>query len=212
MPGGRARDDSEGAATPHLSLWQRFVLALPHAKRDTDKAPLGERLKGALVKPPDPDAPAEAPAKPETVEEIEEAIRVATDKERLIGLLAAPIGAMIGLLVTSALIDTHRKHPTVYAELGGILIVLSVAMLVSAWMRKRTILGFSMALYGLDMFNLHYWGFGVPFLLFGSWLLARAWGLRRDLKEATGAGPAGPGPGPANGSRPRPNKRYTPPT
>ena len=57
-----------------------------------------------------------------------------------------------------------------------------------------------MALYGLSIFNLHYWGFGVPFLLFGSWYLVRAYRLQQKLKlaqgdGATGGPPAAPRPG-----------------
>ena len=89
-------------------------------------------------------------------------------------------------------------------------------MIVTAYLRKRLFLGISMALYGLAVFNLHYWGFGVPFLLLGAWLLVRAYRLQRDLKEANGEGPARGGArrrgsgGSARSSRPQPNKRYTP--
>jgi len=62
-----------------------------------------------------------------------------------------------------------------------------------------------MALYGLTVFNLHYWGFGVPFILFASWYLVRAYRLQRELKEATATAGGGAG-------GPRPSKRYTPPT
>ena len=87
-------------------------------------------------------------------------------------------------------------------------------MLVTAWFRKRMYLGICMALYGLAIFNLHYWGFGIPYVLGGAWLLVRAYRLQRELREATGdrrrrrrAGRAA-----APGSRrPSANKRYTPP-
>ena len=53
------------------------------------------------------------------------------------------------------------------------------------------------ALYGLAVFNLHWWGFGVPFVLVGAWYLVRAYRAQRALKEATGVGreaaPAVPG-------------------
>ena len=72
-----------------------------------------------------------------------------------------------------------------------------------------------MALYGLAVFNLHYWGFGIPFILAGAWYLVRAYRLQRDLKEATGDVP-GTRPGPVGAwsdrrRATRPNKRYTPP-
>jgi hypothetical protein len=78
-----------------------------------------------------------------------------------------------------------------------------------------------MALYGLSLFNLPpYWGFGIPYILAGAWLLVRAYRLQRDLREATGQTPSRPGSQgrqgrgrrPTDTSRPRPNKRYTPPT
>ena len=71
-----------------------------------------------------------------------------------------------------------------------------------AWFRKRLLLGIASALYGLSFFNLHYWGFGVPFILIGSWYLVRAYRLQQKLKLAkagrrpgtvgSGGRPAGP--------------------
>ena len=65
-----------------------------------------------------------------------------------------------------------------------------------------------MALYGLSIFNLHYWGFGIPFLLFGSWYLVRAYRLQQKLQARPSESADGAGPG--RGVRPRPSKRYTP--
>ena len=59
-------------------------------------------------------------------------------------------------------------------------------MLAFAWFRKRLYLGMVIALYGLAVFNLHYWGFGIPFVMAGAWLLVRAYRLQRDLRVATG--------------------------
>src|SRR5271166_5276305 len=101
MPGGRDPDDSGGGVpSPHLSLRQRLR---PPSKPDRDSGPLGRRLRNAVMKPVQPDA---APASdgPPSVEELEADVRFASDKERLVGLLAAPLAAAIGILVTSALI------------------------------------------------------------------------------------------------------------
>ncbi len=35
--------------------------------------------------------------------------------------------------------------------------------------RKRLFMGILAAMYGLAIFNLHYWGFGVPFVMVGAW-------------------------------------------
>ncbi|MGD0311769.1 MAG: hypothetical protein ABSC90_04845 [Acidimicrobiales bacterium] len=153
---------------------------------------------------------------PTTVAEIEATIKRADDKERLIGLLAAPVAAAIGLLVVASLVAHDPKEvtkhvaPSLYVELGAITMVLALAMLVTAWFRKRTFLGIAMALYGLSIFNLHYWGFGLPFIIGGAWYLVRAYRLSEKLKFAKSADGAGPTSGPA-APRPQPSKRYTPP-
>jgi hypothetical protein len=198
MARGRDGDDMEGAESPRLSL--------------------GDRLKQALLKPADPDAP---PSKarssiPESVEEIEAALRTVTDKERMIGLAAAPVAALIGLIVSNNLIDTAKVHHTsysVYQELTFVLLGLAVLMLAAAWYRKRLYLGIVMVSIGLTFFNLHYWEFGVPFILGAAWYLMQSFRLQRALREATGDLPGrGRGTKKANGTRPSTNKRYTPPT
>jgi hypothetical protein len=159
------------------------------------KEPLVNRLRGAIVKSELDDADDE----PLSAEELEVAVQFANDKERLIGLVAAPLAAAIGFLVIGALIandpaaflkngQVNRLHvsASLYHDLGGVLLVLSVLMLAMAMWRKRLYLGIVMALYGLAVFNLHYWGFGVPFIMGGAWLLVRAYRLQRDLREANG--------------------------
>jgi hypothetical protein len=81
-------------------------------------------------------------------------------------------------------------------------------MLAGAWFRKRLIIGIASALYGLSFFNLHYWGFGVPYIMIGAWYMVRAYRLSQKLKLARAE--EGPILGPG-GSRAQPNKRYTPP-
>jgi hypothetical protein len=158
---------------------------------------------------------------PTTVPELEEAVKRSNDKERLVGLLVAPVAAAIGFIVTASLVandpkallangqvNPHHVNPTLYTELGLLSMALALIMLGTAWFRKRTFFGFAAAMYGLSLFNLHYWGFGVPYILIGSWYLVRAYRLSQKLKLArAGDSPVrGPAPTPAP-----PNKRYTPP-
>jgi len=200
MPGRRDRYSSDDDALSEQSPGQRAPLALPPLKHDRGVASLGDRLRSAIMKPVEPDAAStdKASDKPLSVEELEATLRSATDKERLIGLLAAPLAAAIGILVISALIvndppallkngQVNRLHVSLslYHDLGAVLLALSVLMLATAMFRKRLYLGILMALYGLAVFNLHYWGFGVPFIMGGAWLLVRAYRLQRDLREAT---------------------------
>jgi hypothetical protein len=186
-----------------------------------------ERLRRAMLKPPTSGAPAPPAAstaggdKPRPVEEIEAEARSANDKERLVGLIAAPLAALIGLLVIDHDISidpaTGRNHVSIglYHELLLVLLVLSIVMLATAWFRKRAYLGMVMGLYGITVFNLHYWGFGVPFAMVAALLLVRAYRLQKELRIAGGGTPGGARPlNDRRSSRPasaKPNKRYTPP-
>jgi len=197
-------------------------------RSELERTPLADRLRGAFLKPVEPGPSAGAAGRSEgaSIAELEDRVRFADDKERLIGLIAAPIAAAVGLLVIGALIandpaallrngHVNKLHVSVslYETLAGVLLGMSVLMLVMAWLRKRLYLGILTALYGLAIFNLHYWGFGIPFILAGAWFLVRAYRAQRDLREAAPADRSGP-PG-RNGatrvSRPQPRKRFTPP-
>ncbi len=227
MSGSRDSDGSGGAPT-RLSLWHRLLLSLPHLKRDPDREPLGQRLRSAIVKPVDPGTvvTAKNSDKPPSVEELEHESAFANDKERLVGLLAAPFAGIIGISIISAQmsrnpaqflkngqINKNYTSPSLYHELLLVLLVLAVLMLVTAWFRKRLYLGIVMALYGLTVFNLHWWGFGIPFVMAGAWLLVRSYRAQRALREATGdvGSSRGRGRG-ATTTAPSANKRYTPPT
>src|SRR5271168_634098 len=123
-----------------------------------EKLSLRERLSRAMLKPVEPDALSSKPSdKPLSVEELQEAVKTANDKERLIGLIAAPLAAAIGVLVLDALVRNATKlHQStgVYNSLMLVLVGLSVLMMAFAWFRKRLYLGMVLALYGLTIFNL----------------------------------------------------------
>lgn len=170
----------------------------------------GQRLRRALLKPVPDDGP-DQPSEELSVDELGDRARWANDQERLLGVVAAPLAAVIGILVGGneiSLAEASHRNIGTYQSLLAVLCALSVAMLVTALLRRRLYLGMAMALYGLAVFNLHYWGFGVPYIMGAAWLLVRAYRLQRDYRVATEGGPSGPGPG----GRARPSKRYTPPT
>jgi hypothetical protein len=180
-------------------------------------------LEQAFLKPVDPaKAPNQAPrAEEQTVEELE-AAKYSDDQERLIGLSLAPLAGIIAILVTThqlannpaALLSDGRANPAHVSvalahELELVLIALAVGILVTSLLRRRLYTGIVTALYGLAIFNLHWWGFGIPFVLVGSWFLVRAYRANQAYKTAvSGDGGLRPGGGPP----PRANKRYTPPT
>jgi hypothetical protein len=188
----------------------------------SSKPPLTSRLRGALLRPAGREPSRSEPAVP--LGALEAAARSATDKERLIGLLLAPWAALIGILISSqlvhhdpaarlpgGLVNPRHVNVTFYHEVLIAMLALAVAMLASAWFRKRLFLGVTMALFGLTVFNLHYWGFAVPYVLCAGWLLVRGYRLQRSVREAILA-PVIDGPTVTTTVRPRrANKRYTPP-
>jgi hypothetical protein len=149
---------------------------------------IGDRLKAAFLKPAPVASPYKKP-KPanrrQTIEQLKAQAKSADDKERLVGLLTAPAAAAIGLVISGAMIADH-PHQGVYYSVLVVLVLLSVLMLTLAMFRQRLFLGVVMALYGLTVFNLRFWGFGFPFVLVGAWLLVRSYRFQRDLRDATG--------------------------
>jgi hypothetical protein len=203
-------DDDAG-----VSLWGRI-------RYGRDGAPLRDRLRDAMLKPAPPGEASQPVPASQTLEQLQAAERYADDKERFLGLIAAPLAAAIGFLIANYLVDHDppalkngvanplHQNVTTYHTLELALLVLAFVMLATAWYRKRLFLGMAMALYGLGVFNLHYWGFGVPFLLAGAWLLVRSYRAHQAVRTASGEG-GGRGGGASGYSRPRANKRYTPP-
>jgi hypothetical protein len=189
---------------------------------DAERLTLGQRLRKAVLKPEiDDGAEKPEPVEP-TVEELEDREKRADDRERAIGLVAAPLAAAISFLIIASRIDNdpaaylksgkpNSLHVSVslYHELQLVLLALAVLILGFAWFRKRLFLGIVLALYGLAVFNLGFWGFGVPFVIAGAWYLVRAYRIQQKLKTAAGEQP---GRSPSGGRAPRPSKRYTPPS
>jgi hypothetical protein len=199
MPSNPTPSPSGGDGTPKMTLW--------------------ERLRYAMVRPDD-EPSATPPPDERTVEELEAAIRRSDDKERAIGLVAAPLAAVVALLISDALVSnarTHQQSVTAYQELTYVMLGLSVLILVSSIMRRRLFQGITLALFGVAVFQLHftYVGFAAPFVLAGAWYLVRAYRLQQALRRAEvdeSSGRPRKGGAPSNGARPRQNKRYTPPS
>jgi hypothetical protein len=212
-------EGSAGDASPKLSLWHRLFLR-PRLDSEQPKVSFMDRLRLAALKPEDPDT-APRGAYDLSGEELEIEEKRANDKERAIGLLAGPFATIISFVVINELVshnpsayladgalNPQHVNTSTYTELFWVLIILSFGITGMALWRKRLYLGIVMSLYGLAIFNLHYWGFGVPFVMVGAWYLVRAYRLRRNLKVST-ADDATPSVGTR---RPASNKRYTPPS
>ena len=204
MPANPAAGTPQSSGVPALTWW--------------------ERLKYAMVRPDD--GAHEVKPDDRSAEELEATISRADDRERAVGLIAAPVAAALSFVLIGAVItrnssaSTQALHPKNYVPASTyhwvllVFLALAVIMLVGAWLRKRMVLAVALALYGVGLFQLGWLGFAVPFVLAGAWYLVRGFRLQTALKRAEG----GAGGSPAltrratNGARPRPNKRYTPPT
>lgn len=184
---------------------------------------LWERLKYSMVKPDDDAGAAKEVAPDRDLDTVRAEVRRSNDKERAIGLVAAPVAAIVGIAISTATLDyakTHHESLTVYKELTYVLLGLAVLILVASLLRKRLFQGITLALFGVAIFQLKYTylGFAAPFILAGAWYLVRGYRLQQELKRVEAAGGGGGRVRPNRASptgmpaRPRPNKRYTPPT
>jgi hypothetical protein len=179
---------------------------------------LWERVKYSMVEP-DQDRGTDKERQPvRPVEEVQEDLRRSNDKERIIGLVVAPVAAIVAIAISTASINyarTHNQSVHVYDELTYVLLGLAVLILVASLLRKRLFQGITIALFGLAVFQLHYSyvGFAAPFILVGAWYMVRVYRLQQELKrsEADADGGRRSAVPSSRGSRPRPSKRYTPP-
>jgi hypothetical protein len=197
----------------------------PSANGEEGKPSPLERLRRAMLRPGPDGGYAPDAVKDLSVEELQAAQKAMNDRERLVGLVVAPIAAFVGLLevdnsishdpaqyLSKGLINPKYVNISLYHELLVVLLVMAFLIMVTAYLRKRFFMGMVMALYGLAIFNLHGYGFGIPFILGGAWFLVRTYRLSQSLKaagvETTGFHNLAP-PRP-EGVLPKPNKRYTP--
>jgi hypothetical protein len=191
-----------------MGLQYSFLMpraSLPLMPRNTDvddsgadapKLTFFQRLRYTMVKPDD-DGTVKSDEPVLSREELEATIARADDKERNIGLVAAPIGAIVALFVSADLIHHAQQtgqSTSEFQTLTYVLLGMSVLLLAMSWLRKRLFIGIAMALFGLGIFNLKYWGFGLPFVIGGAWYLVRAWRLQAKLKLAGGGSGATYGP------------------
>ena len=186
---GNPEDDAAEDDAPRMTLWQR--------------------LRYSMVRPDDEPSD-RAQADDRSVEEIEEDIRRSNDKERAIGLVVAPVAAVVGLVISSASINyakTHNQSTAVYDKLTYVLLALALLILLSSMLRKRLFQGITIALFAVAIFQLKftYVGFAFPFVLIGAWYLIRAYRLQQELKRAAGQRC------PAASSRQRPAGRLSAP-
>jgi hypothetical protein len=177
------------------------------AARGVNGSTMAQRLRGLLTEPsaaPVRDAP--------NRDGVANADASEVNKERVIGLIAAPWAAGISILICASLLSHDPAAPSSLHVSGSYyfgalaaLLCLAVIMLATAWFRRRLLLGISMALWGLTVFNLHYWGFAVPYLLCAGWVLVRGYRAQSEHARPIDASQA-------MSAAPSASRRYTPPS
>jgi hypothetical protein len=151
------------------------------------------RIRDALLKP----GPATNRARPTEVlaemsrEEIAHRIKKLDDRERLLALCAAPLGAVVGILLTAITIHAnpavHQKNHVAESTIlfeGGARILLSGLVALAAMSRRRSLVGFALLFLGTSMgsplFALPFWGLG-------GYLIWRVFKYQRVLTARGGA-------------------------
>ncbi len=160
--------------------------------------PLGARLRDSLIKPaPGTSAPGGGakrqptkadPFPDKSSEELRSQIRTLDDRERLYTLIAAPLGAAVGI---TGMIVTLQRNPAVGVKghqspssillVGAIAIALAVLALVGGLLRKRSFAAFSLMFLGFGA-SLAGGSFAaLPFLGLGLWFIFRSNKMQKAL-------------------------------
>jgi hypothetical protein len=161
---------------------------------------VGGRIRDSLLRP----APASARRRPTedldamSREEIAHRIKKLDDRERFLAITAAPLGVLVGILLTAVAIHLnpavgkpkHVADSTLYIE-GGARILLSGLVVLVAMSRRRSLVGFALLFLGTSM------GaplFALPFWALGGYFIWRVFKYQKALTARGGA------PGRARGS------------
>jgi hypothetical protein len=159
-------------------------------------------------------------------------MRKLDEKERKLAFGAAPLGAVLAIVVTIFAVHSnpalhHKGHESVGIIIadGGVGVVFALFVFVMAWIRRRSLTAFALLFLGYSVGLI---GPGIPFLFLGGYLLYRAWKIQKVLtsrgvntrpqsRRTTTSRPSRD-PKPRRdaqvktaGARPTASKRYTPP-
>ena len=212
------------------------------------------RLRASFFKPPKRPSPLSL-----TDEETRQRITRIDPRERRWGLTAAAVAVIVALVAefpgilhpktthapvnvkpkgtscagafydatTKACFTLHSKSFWVWTLC--VLLLFAFALVIAVWLRRRSALGFAGLMTGLAFETTVGAILGIPFIVFGGWLLIRAWRVQQygsptATKQTAGAAPA-PRPErqprerkkktelpPTGRARPEASKRYTPKT
>jgi hypothetical protein len=153
---------------------------------------VGGRIRDTLLGP----APAKDRRRPSedlnalSREEIAHRIKRIDDRERFLALTSAPLGIVVGILLTAVAIHLnpavgkakHVADSTIYLE-GGARVLLSGVVVAAAMTRRRSFVGFALLFLGTSM------GaplFALPFWALGGYLIWRVFKYQKALTAKGG--------------------------
>jgi hypothetical protein len=187
-PGGAGNAVDDGVVTPDA------VLA---------PASVSGRLRDAFMKPPAPRRERGAPSGM-TKDELTHIIKRLDDRERVMAFVSAPVGVVVGVLLTIGALHFnpplhHKGHESggLIVFEGGARVLLSAIVALAAWTRRRSFVAFALLFLGTSMA----FPFALPFWALGVWLIFRVFKWQKELGTMTGRQAARTRP--ATSARPR---------
>lgn len=163
----------------------------------------GQRLRASFLKPPGTPNPTSTGGKVPTkadpypdvrTADLQHQIKWLDDRERLFTLLAAPLGAIVGIVGTVVAIQTnpavgHKGHASADTLLiyGVVAVAFAIATLISGLTRRRSFAVFSLLFMGYDSTTTGVYALPLFWGLAG-WLFYKSYKMQRSL-TARGAHP-----------------------
>jgi hypothetical protein len=186
------RDDAGDGATATSNGTGTGTVVTPDEvlAPDAETSPSRGRLLDTFTKPPEPRPQRGAPSGM-TKEELTHIIKRLDDRERLLAFFAAPLGAVVGILLTVIAVHTnpalhHKNHASTSLIVfeGGARVVFAGAVALAAWTRRRSFVAFALLFLGTSMAA----GilFALPFWALGVWLIFRVLKWQKELATMTG--------------------------
>jgi len=126
-------------------------------------------------------------------DELNHIIKRIDDRERVLALWAAGLGAVVGVVLTIAAFHLnppvhHKNHEadSLILDYGIARVVLSALVVLSTWKRRRSFVAFALLLLGTAMGNFL---FALPFWALALWMIFRVMKWQKEL-AATNRGQA----------------------
>ena len=119
-------------------------------------------------------------------------MRKLDDKERLLAMLATPLGFVLSVVLILVTVHDnpvgkgHESTGEIFLY-AGVSVAFAICVFATAWFRRRSLTAFALLFLGLSLGPV---SIGLPFLFLGGYLLLRAWRIQKVL-TSRGVNPRG---------------------